>query len=245
MKNVMISGGSSGIGLATVERFSQAGFQVFILDIQKFPKELPNVHFIACDVSQIADIQKAVKHISQNNTHINALVCNTGVHFSATILETNETDYNYVMDTNFKSAFFLTQAVLPLMLSQKKGAIVFVGSDQTLIGKHNSAIYGATKAALGSLAKTTALDYAEQGIRANVVAAGTINTPLYHHAIEKYCKRTAANAKEIHRLEAKEQPLGRIGEPQEVANLIYFLCSDEASFMTGGTIAIDGGYTAK
>lgn len=245
MKNLVISGGSSGIGIATVERFSQEGYRVFVLDIQRPEKEIDKVNFIHCNVSQVSEIQRAVEKISQQSKQIDALVCNAGIHFSSSIQSTTEINYHHVWDINFKGAFFLTQAILPFMISQKKGAIVFVGSDQTLIAKRHSAVYGATKAALGSLAKTTALDYAEQGIRSNIVAPGTIDTPLYHRAVENYCQRTGSNIAQVYAAEAKEQPLGRIGKSKEVANLIYFLCSDEASFITGATYAIDGGYTAK
>jgi len=245
MKTLVISGGSSGIGMATAQRFSQAGYRVFILDIQKPERELDQAHFIHCDVSQVADIHYAAEKISHQIEHIDALVCNAGIHFSSTIQSTTEADYDRVEAINIKGAFFLTQSILPFMLTQKKGAIVFVGSDQTLIAKPNSAIYGATKAALASLAKTTALDYADQGIRSNLVAVGTIDTPLYHRAVENYCQRTGTDIHEAHRAEAKKQPLGRIGEAKEVANLIYFLCSEEASFITGATYAIDGGYTAQ
>ncbi len=132
-----------------------------------------------------------------------------------------------------------------MMVANKKGAVVFVGSDQTLIAKSNSAIYGATKAALGSLSKTTAIDYAPHGIRSNIVAVGTTDTPLYQKAINNYCMRTGNNAEEVHAAEAREQPIGRIGQPEEVADLIYFLCSDKSNFITGAIIPIDGGYTAK
>ncbi len=245
MKTLVISGGSSGIGLATTERFLQAGYRVFILDIQQPNISSDQIDFIHCDISQIADIQNAIEKIAAEKKHIDALVCNAGVHFSSSIQSTAETDYDRVWNINFKGAFFLTQLILPFMLSQKKGAIVFVGSDQTLIAKRNSVVYGATKAALGSLAKTVALDYAAQGIRSNLVAPGTIDTPFYRHAIEKYCEKTGEDLGEVHKEEAKLQPLGRVGEAKEVASLIYFLCSNEASFITGATVAIDGGYTAQ
>jgi 2-keto-3-deoxy-L-fuconate dehydrogenase len=245
MNTVVISGGSSGIGMATAARFSEAGYRIFILDIQKPEKPLDQTHFIHCDVSKVIEIQQAVEKISSQTKHIDALVCNAGVYFSSSLQSTTEADYQRVWDINFKSAFFLTQSILPFMIPQKKGAIVFVGSDQTLIAKRNSAIYGATKTALGSLAKTTALDYAEHGIRSNIVAPGSIDTPLYRRAVENYCQRAGEEIERAHMAEAKEQPLGRIGKPKEVANVIYFLCSDEASFITGATYAVDGGYTAQ
>jgi 2-keto-3-deoxy-L-fuconate dehydrogenase len=99
--------------------------------------------------------------------------------------------------------------------------------------------------ALASIAKTTALDYALFNIRANAVCPGTIETPLYHQAIDNYCKRSGANKAEIHAEEAALQPLGRLGQPEEVAELVYFLASDKAKFITGSLQVIDGGYTAQ
>lgn len=245
MKTVIISGGSSGIGLATVIKFAELGYSVYSLDINTPKQAVSNLHFIRCDVAKVHDIKNAVNEISKSTQHIDALVCNAGIHFSRNIETTTEDDFDKVVAINLKGCFFLTQAILPFMKKQNSGSIVFVGSDQTIIGKRNSAIYGATKAALGNLAKTTALDYAEYGIRSNLVAVGTIDTPLYQTAVKNYCIKSGANIQDVHKDEARELPVNRLGTPHEVASLIYFLCSDEAAFMTGGIYPVDGGYTAK
>jgi NAD(P)-dependent dehydrogenase (short-subunit alcohol dehydrogenase family) len=245
MKTLIISGGAEGIGLATVKQFQAAGYFCCILDIQKPSIELENTQFFECDVANINAIQETIKKISLQQASIDALVCNAGVHFSANLHETTFEEFERVMNINFRGAFFLTHSVLPIMTVQKHGAIVFVGSDQTLIAKPRSAIYAASKAALGSLAKSTAIDYAHLGIRSNLVAPGTIDTPLYQNAVYRYCQKENVESKLAHAMEAQAQPLGRIGQPDEVAHLIYFLCSDKASFITGGVYSIDGGYTAK
>jgi 2-keto-3-deoxy-L-fuconate dehydrogenase len=245
MKTLIISGGTSGIGRACVDLFCRSGYFVFILDNKEPEEKIAHTQWIACDIANFDEIQRSVNKIVEQNVIIDALVCNAGVHYSATILDTSVHAYEKVLDINFRGAFFLTQMVLPHMLAQKKGAIVYVGSDQTLIAKPHSAIYAASKAALGSLAKTTAIDYAKFGIRANLVATGTTDTPLYQQAITRYCERTGADPSLIHKHEANEQPIGRIAQPHEIANLIYFLCCDAASFITGGIYPIDGGYTAR
>ena len=102
-----------------------------------------------------------------------------------------------------------------------------------------------TKHALASLAKTTAIDYAPFNIRSNIVCPGTIETPLYTKAVEAYCARSGADLAEVHQAEASEQPLGRIGQPKEVAAMVAYLASDEAGFVTGAMLPIDGGYTAR
>jgi 2-keto-3-deoxy-L-fuconate dehydrogenase len=244
MKTVVISGGSSGIGLATAQRFSKEGYHTYILDKQPPQAPINNMCFLYCDLTKIEEMQNAVAVIQKEYTKIDALVCSAGIHFSATLLETSEVDYHHVLDINFKGVFFLTQAILPLLLSNPKSSVLFVGSDQNIIAKPNSAIYAASKAALGGLAKSIAVDYAQHGLRANLVAVGTVNTPLYQKAIEHYCQKTGVDIDAVHKTEGDLQPIGRVGEPEEIANFIYFLCSDEASFITGGIHPVDGGYTA-
>ncbi|HLF66895.1 MAG TPA: SDR family oxidoreductase [Gammaproteobacteria bacterium] len=245
MKTVIISGGSSGIGWATLECFAQADYFCFILDKKPPEKIHPTAQFLECDLTQVDQIYACVNALVKTHATIDALVCNAGVHFSASLLDTDEHAFDHIMNTNFRSAFFLTQAVLPHMIAQKKGAILFVGSDQSLVARPHSAIYGASKAALASLARTTAIDYAQVGIRSNVVAVGTVETPLYQKAIARYCERMGASLEAVHALEGQEQPIGRVGQPDEIAELIYFLCSDAASYITGGIYPIDGGYTAR
>lgn len=244
MKTLIISGGSSGIGLACVKLFLQKDYRVFNLDRQPPLEEVKSLNYIPCDVSNISDIESAVNKINEQTLQVDALVCNAGVHFSANIQQTTEADYERVMGINFKGSFFLSQAILPLLLAQRQGAIVYVGSDQSLIAKSNSAIYGASKTALASLAKTTAIDYAAYGIRANLVAAGSIDTPLYQAAVKNFCLKSGEDIHAAHQAEAALQPLRRIGKPEEVSQLIYFLCSEQASFITGAIYPIDGGYTA-
>ena len=245
MKTLIISGGSKGIGAATVGRFLRESYQVIVLGLNEPSTQHPHLQFFKCDVSKVDEIQRVAAKILPSISEIFALVCNAGMHFSANILKTTEKDFDRVMDLNVRSCFFLTQAFLPKMIEQKHGAIVYVGSDQTLIGKKNSAVYGLSKMALGSLAKTTALDFASDNIRANTIAVSTVETPLYHHAIDQYCERTGADKIRVHEEEGHELPIGRIGQPEEIADVIYFLCSDNASFITGAVIPVDGGYTAR
>ena len=244
MKTMVISGGSSGIGAATVKRFLAEGYHVFNLDLQAAALTDRHLQWLHCDIADVNALEQVVQEIAKTTTTIDALVCSAGIHFSADILNSSEADFDRVVNINLKSSFFLTKAILPFMIKQHQGAIVYVGSDQSFIGKKHSAIYGLTKMALVNLAKSTALDFAPYHIRANLVAAGTIETPLYHRAIEQYCQRTGALAQEVHRSEALAQPLGRLGQPEEVAELIYFLCSEQAQFITGAVMPIDGGYTA-
>ena len=241
MKKVcIITGGSSGIGLSIVKLFLKHDYLVFNLDLT--PSTLGE--FCLCDVTNIEQITNIISQISQLHT-IDVLVSNAGIHFSANIENTSEADFDKVIGINVKGAFAAIKAVLPNMKSNNNGAIILMSSDQALIAKHNSFAYNLSKSALASMAKTTALDYAQFNIRANAVCPGTIETPLYHQAIDNYCQKSGADKADVHREEASLQPLNRLGQPDEVAELVFFLASDKAKFITGSLQVIDGGYTAQ
>lgn len=241
MKNIcIVTGGSSGIGLSIVKLFLAKRYQVFNLDI--IPSSFGD--FYHCDITNVKQVNDIITDIAQQGT-IDVLVSNAGIHFSGSIEDTNEADLERVFNINVKGAYAAIKAVLPAMKTQQSGAIILMSSDQALIAKHNSFAYNLSKAALASMAKTTALDYAQFNIRANAVCPGTIETPLYHQAINNYCEKSGANKADVHAEEAALQPLGRLGQAEEVAELVYFLGSDKAKFITGSLQVIDGGYTAQ
>lgn len=239
-KTCIITGGSSGIGLSIAKLFSDNGYQVFNLDIT--PSSVGE--FIHCDVSQVANVEAAINNIAKQHT-IDVLISNAGKHLSATIENTSETMLDDLFALNVKGAYAAIKAVLPQMKTNKKGVILIISSEQAVVGKRNSFAYNLTKAALASMAKTTALDYAAYNIRANAICPGTVETPLYHQAIDNYCHKSGADKANVHQEEAALQPLNRLGQPEEVAELALFLASDKASFITGSLQLIDGGYTAQ
>lgn len=241
----IVTGGSLGIGHAVCKLFSENGYQVINLDIRDFEHALPNTTFKPCDVSVVSNVEAAIAEVLITYKRIDALVCNAGMHVSATIEDTDEALLDKVLNLNVKGAYAAIKSCLPTMKDQRNGAIVVMGSDQSFVGKRNSFAYGLTKSALASIAKTTALDYASFNIRANAVCPGTIETPLFHNAIDNYVSRSGADKNEVVAEEAAAQPIGRLGQPEDVAELTYFLCSDKASFITGSLYAVDGGYTAQ
>ena len=239
-KTCIVTGGSSGIGLSIVTLFLANNYQVFNLDI----KSSNQGEFLPCDLTNSQQVESIIADIAKKHV-IDVLVSNAGMHLSANIENTSEEMFDKLFNLNVKGAISAIKAVLPNMKKQKNGAIILMSSDQALVAKRNSFAYNLSKTALASIAKTTALDYAEFNIRANAVCPGTIETPLYHDAINNYCQRSGENKQQIHAEEAKLQPLGRLGQPEEVAQLVLFLASENATFITGSLQVIDGGYTAQ
>ena len=239
-KTCIITGGSSGIGLSIVKLFINNNYQVFNLDLQASTYG----EFRQCDITNVEQVNTIIHTIAQQQ-NIDVLVSNAGIHFSANIENTSEAEFDNVFNINVKGAYAAVKAVLPNMKTNNNGAIIIIASDQALIAKQNSFAYNLSKAALASIAKTTALDYAAFNIRANAVCPGTIETPLYHQAINNYCEKSGADKEKVHQEEAQLQPLGRLGQPEEVAELVLFLASDKAKFITGSLQVIDGGYTAQ
>lgn len=241
MKKVcIITGGSSGIGLSMATLFNLNNYHVFNLDLT--PSPVGTFHY--CDVTDTTQVKSIIEGIASTHT-IDVLVSNAGVHFSANIENTSEEALDKVFAINVKGAYAAIQSVLPNMKKNNSGSIILISSDQALIAKTNSFAYNLSKHALASMAKTTALDYAAFNIRANAVCPGTIETPLYHKAIDNYCAKSGANKAEIHKEEESLQPLNRLGQPDEVAELVLFLASDKSKFITGSLQVIDGGYTAQ
>lgn len=240
-KVCVVTGGSAGIGEAVVKLLSSKGYRVFNLDLHPSATG----EYIHCDVTSAEHIATAVARVLSEAGRIDVLVSNAGIHFSGNIETTSEEELDRVLSINVKGAYYLLQAVLPVMRQQLAGSIILMGSDQSIIAKRNSFAYNMSKAALASMAKTTALDYAEYGIRANAVCPGTIETPLYHQAIDRYCERSGSDKVEVHKEEAALQPVGRLGQPDEVAALVALLAGDDARFITGSLQVIDGGYTAQ
>ena len=240
-KIAIVTGGSQGIGYAIIEKLLAEQYQVFNLDI--VPGELGD--YRQCDVSQVETVKNVIQTIVGSTGRIDLLVSNAARHISADIEATDETTLDSLFALNVKGAYAAIQAVLPQMRSQHSGDIVLIASDQALIAKKNSFAYNLTKHALASMAKTTALDYARFSIRVNAVCPGTIETPLFHQAIDRYCANSGADKAAVVADEAAEQPLGRLGQPEEVAALVAFLASDNARFITGSLQVIDGGYTCQ
>ena len=245
MKQILITGGSSGIGLASVHKFLAKGYDVTIFDLHHPPLNHERVHFFPTDVSQYQVVEENVTTVIETIGKIDCAFLNAGIHYFGSIEAIEMEQLEQIVDINIKGVFFCLKVILPQMRKNNQGSIVLMGSDQSLVGKAESSAYGLTKGAIAQLTKSTAIDYAQFNIRVNCVCPGTIDTPLYHQAVKNYSKLSGINPESVYSSLDSAQPLGRIGQPEEVANLVYFLCSEESSFITGALLPIDGGYTCQ
>ncbi len=241
-KVAIITGASTGIGKATKDLLESRHCRVYNLDIAE-PEGSP--FFIPCNVRDRRAIKAAVDDVFSREQRIDFLFANAGVHLFANMEETSDEEFDFVTATNIAGAFYSVKSVIPYMKAQGRGSIVLMGSDQSWVGKAQSSVYGLTKGAIAQLTKSTAIDYAPYGIRVNCICPGTIDTPLLHKAVKRYAALNAANEAEVLRSLNGIQPLGRIGRPEEIAEVVAFLLSDENSFMTGSLVSADGGYVCQ
>ncbi len=241
--NVVISGGTSGIGLATAEKFLADGANVYVLGrsvlrgtmaVQKLQALTGSkVFYVPCDVANKEDCQKALAGIGGM---IDVLVNAAGVYQEQRLENMMEEDFSNIFDTNVKGTLLLTQAALPYMYGG--GSIVNIASDAGISGNYGCPVYCASKGAIVALTKALALDYAPN-IRVNCVCPADVDTPLLRKQLEDsnggYTMQDMADA----------YPLGRIGRAEEIAHVICSVVSPHNSFMTGAVIPVDGGLTAK
>ena len=242
-KVVLITGGNRGIGFATARGFAAEGALVALVgrDSQQGEaraRELDAV-FIPADVRLADDCRRAVAETLRKYQRLDVLVNSAGVIYrNRTVEQTSEAEWDATMGTNVKGAFLMCKSALPA-LRQTQGTIVNVASYAGMVGFAGAAAYAASKAALVNLTRTMALDHAREHIRVNCVCPGSVATDMIQEAWKEY-----GDVEEAQRLWAAKHPIGRIAQPDEIARAILFLASDEASFVTGAALVVDGGITA-
>lgn len=245
-KVALISGGARGMGAAEARLFAAEGARVIIGDILEAEGRAVEAEiatkggeaaFVRLDVTSEGDWQRAVGTAADRFGKLNVLVNNAGVGGASRLEETTVEEWNRVMDVNAKGVFLGTKAVIPVMRRSGGGSIVNISSQLGLVGMDNSSPqYQASKGAVRLLTKLTALQYARERIRANSVHPGPIVTPMTE-------RRRSDPAQ--HQLMISRIPLGRFGEPDEVAYGVLYLASDESAYVTGSELVIDGGWTAQ
>ena len=239
-KTALVTGGGRGIGRAIVLSLAKAGAKVaiFYAGNEAAAKEVAaaaarlgvKAKAYRCDVSNVEQVKAAVENVFADFEHIDILVNNAGIVKDTLLMRMKDEEFDQVMDTNLKGAFLMTRQVVSSMIRRKTGRIVNISSVVGLMGNAGQANYSASKAGLVGLSKSVAREVVGRGITCNVIAPGFIQTDM--------TKQMSAVAGEalLSRI-----PMGRMGIPEDVANLTVFLCGDQAAYITGEVIRVDGG----
>jgi 2-keto-3-deoxy-L-fuconate dehydrogenase len=245
-KVAFITAAGQGIGRATAEGLIVEGAEVIATDLD--PDKLQGLDCARSDkldVRSTDEVNRVAEEVTRQFGPPDILVNCAGFVHHGTIMDCVEKDWDFSFDLNVKSMHRTIRAFLPGMLSKKRGSIVNISSAvSSIMAVPNRYVYGATKAAIIGLTKAVAIDYIRQGIRANAVCPGTIETPSLEGRVANQSLATGKSIDDVHKAFIERQPMGRLGTPAEVAALIVFLASDDASFITGHAHLVDGGMAA-
>jgi NAD(P)-dependent dehydrogenase (short-subunit alcohol dehydrogenase family) len=241
-KVALVTGAARGIGLATAKRFLAEGWRVALIDIEgelqasaaASLNNPDNTLAITCDVSDATAVGAAMAAVTNRFGQLDALVNNAGIAVFAPLMETSDADWSRVLEVNLTGPFITTKAAVPLMRGAGGGAIVNITSISAVRASTLHSAYGTSKAGLAHLTKQLAVELAALNIRVNAVAPGPVDTAM---------------AKQVHTPEIRADyhdaiPLNRYGLEEELAEAIFFLCSDRSSYITGQILAVDGGFDA-
>ena len=229
-KNIIITGGSSGIGESIIDLLLKNKANVVNIDVNDNLK----TKTIITDITNNQDVTKILNSIPKK---IDILINNAGIGLVGNIENTDEKDFDKIFEVNVKGLFNITKVIIPRM-KQNGGSIINMASTAAIVGLDDRFAYSASKGAVMSMTNSIAKDYLSYGIRCNSISPGRVHTPFVDSYLEKFYPN---NKEEMFEKLSKTQPLGRMAKPSEVASLVLYLCSDEASFITGSIFQVDGG----
>jgi len=244
-KIALVTGASSGIGKATALAFAKKGTKVVIADLTEDPETIDLIEnlggeaiFVKCDVSANSDVKALIEKAIATFGGLDFAFNNAGIEGTpAPVQDCSEENWDKTIGVNLKGIWLCMKYEIPLMLKKGNGVIVNCSSVAGLVGFQGLPAYVASKHGVIGLTKTASLECAKLGIRVNAVCPGVIKTPMMD--------RLTADKKEVEDQFARLEPVGRFGLPEEIANAVVWLCSDEASFVTGLTMPVDGGFVAQ
>lgn len=253
MSTIFITGGSTGIGAASVRKFINEGWNVCFMDFNevealKLVESLnvgDRVLFVKGDVRKREDIHNAVASAVKHFGSLDSVFANAGIHRSNSLLDVTDEEMDLIIHTNIYGTVNTLREAVPEIVKAGKGSVVITASDQWFVGKPNNFVYGMTKGAVGQITRSLSIELGPKNIRVNAVCPGTIATPLVDELFEKTSRKNGCSVEDCWKEENSLYARGTAGKPEEVAELVYFLASDAASFCTGGHYLVDGGLVAK
>ena len=240
-KVAIVTGAASGIGLGIAQLFVKEGAKVVFSDINKSGKDAAaaagrNALFIECDVSDVESVRNLVTKTLETFGTIDILINNAGIIYQKPISETSDEDWNAVININLKGPFLLSREILPTFEKQGKGKIVNMASIAGIIGYENLSAYCASKGGIIAMTRSLALEYAPKNINVNCICPGAIKTGM-----TKVIEDNELMLKQV----LMSIPVGRMGDPIDIANAALYLASDESDYVTGASIVVDGGWSVR
>ncbi len=249
-KTALITGGGTGVGKATALLFAKEGAKVVITGrrvevlleaVQEAKAKNLSIEYLVSDVSSEQDCKHAIDFTINKFERIDILFNNAGVSYMGTTHETRTEMWDETFDINVRGVFLMSKYAIPYMLEEGSGCIV---NNSSILGLKASpagfSAYASSKGAVNQLTKSMALEYADKGIRVNVICPGTVYTPMMDFLFDQWEDREAGEQRYI-----SVHPIGRLAQPEEIAHAVLFLCDNNIKFMTGAALSIDGGMSAK